>query len=280
MIRSIGKKPMDNTEKTPIDEKPPVVEQATIPKGPDAPVAQLITADELIGDELPNFPATTANPDAVKADEPKPVGPADQSTEKPSGYSGKVFTDSEGREFDPNVYKKDTFGNPLLIKGKFVRLSGGRPPKNGGATKPVEPSIENPANPPQQKTEVAGNAPGSATFAEINPPQNGEDMKYRALAEQAVIITTGFAASIISPAWALKNDAEKDMMATPLAAYFKSKGMEDLSPGWMCVAVFAVYASARVKDETTRMKFAKLMGWVKGKFYSLVIWWKTRGKKV
>ncbi len=71
------------------------------------------------------------------------------------------------------------------------------------------------------------------------------------------------------PEWKPENDEEKNACVTSLAAYFRTKKVEDVPPGLMLCIVLGAYSAKRVAQPNTKTKLIALYLWIKPRVVSV-----------
>ena len=89
-------------------------------------------------------------------------------------------------------------------------------------------------------------------------------------------MTTGALCSLFGPEWQAKTKEERDAVIAALAEYYKSKGMQDLPPGWMLLFVVAAYSAPRLAHNNTQSKLKLLGHWCKVKVTGFLAMFKRR----
>lgn len=107
-------------------------------------------------------------------------------------------------------------------------------------------------------------------------PQNGQTfpplatqveavVNYRALSEMTFDMATGIAAGVFGDEWKPREEAERQAVCVPLAAYLKSKNVTDIPPGVMLCVVVIAYSAPRLRAPSTAGKLKLAWEWVKAK---------------
>lgn len=165
---------------------------------------------------------------------------------------------------------------------------------------PVTPSASIPAETAEIQTPIAGEPPVSELFSQQpNPPPvepekpkapvgrppgsknkfkpradfsdvlgttlDAKGTDYTALSGTLFDMTAGTLTMIFGSEWQPRNPDEKKMVVDPLAVYLKSKGMDDLPPGYVLAFVCIAYCAPRFRAPTTQAKLSVAWQWLKNK---------------
>lgn len=147
--------------------------------------------------------------------------------------------------------------------------------KTRNIAKPVDvEAVDEPA-PSFPPTEPGGSptpAPGNPI---PTPPGMSQVINYDKMAMMLVRMTTGLAANVIGPEWrpqvfvdpeSKAEVNEESMLVEATASYLRAKQAPDLPPGYMLLAVVAMYAAPRFTQPSTRQKVSWLWQKIKNFF--------------
>lgn len=148
--------------------------------------------------------------------------------------------------------------------------TGGNKDKRGRhhATCPCDKCCESRGETPAPKT-----APVASTadnpFAAIQAVGQAAELavdqakQFTVMGEMTFDISTGALATIFGPEWRPQNEDERKGVAGAIAEYYRIKGVKDLPPGWMLLAVCLAYSAPRFAHANTRSKLSLAWDWTK-----------------
>lgn len=192
-----------------------------------------VSAEELFKPLAENMPKPTGPLDPVPDDFPPDPNLPKQEANK------EAIKDRVGNIFDSTKYKVDDKGAPRLDKrGVFIPLDKGRKP--GSTNKATDSKL--------------------TAAQSINVPD-----EFDAAAAMYFDVATGVLVGAISDDWNPESPEEREGMIKAVAAYLRSKGSVEISPGQALLFVGIAYASKRLNKPKTKEKltlwFLKIKGW-------------------
>lgn len=104
--------------------------------------------------------------------------------------------------------------------------------------------------------ELGGHEPGAA---HISPQQGDPDAIYKGTATMFVGLGIGIAVGVFGDEWKPTSEQEQAGLEIATAAYLKSKGIADISPGWMLLGAIAAYSMPRIQQPKTKEKIDKVL---------------------
>lgn len=231
----------DNPEKIALE-----ISQANSPVKFSAP--QSTTAEELVDLDKDDFPP---EPDAPQ---PGVDAPPTKASEAPT---------------PPQTEKERQGGRPPLPPTGDPKIDARRArdrerKRKDGGFRPAPDFTD-------VKHRTGETLPGAAkpeqapTSVSSNPAPLPPD--YKALSEMCFGLATGVAVSAIGPEWKCQDDAERDTVTVPLAAWMQSKNLPDLPIGAVLLLSIGLYGAKRMHVPTTRQKVLGFWGWAKGKLF-------------
>jgi hypothetical protein len=184
--------------------------------------------------------------------------------------------------------------NPVAVEIQPEQLLSPAPAPSENATekkkrgRPPGSKTKKPENPPQIISQIPGE-PGTAPAPEgteaLPGAENGLEaspeapeavpVDYRAQATMAVALTTGILSKVIGPEWEPENEKEMESVVIPLEAYFRTKQMPDLPPGWIVAIAIAGYSAKRLSAPATQSFVSR----TKDRAKMVFLWLKNRLSK-
>lgn len=130
--------------------------------------------------------------------------------------------------------------------------------------KPIETPQEPVKNRGRGRPLGAPNKPKAPDFSDIT--QGSGTVDHAAMAAVVFDMSTSAAVVAIGEEWKPSNPAEREMVVSAIAAYFKSKDVKDVPPGLMLSFVVLAYSLPRFSKPNTSGKLKLAWQWVKVKF--------------
>lgn len=134
---------------------------------------------------------------------------------------------------------------------------------------PVDP-VKPPETPPEPiknrgrgRPLGAPNKPKAPDFSDIT--QGSGTVDHAAMAAVVFDMSTSAAVVAIGEEWKPSNSAEREMVVSAIAAYFKSKDVKDVPPALMLSFVVLAYSLPRLTKPNTSNKLKLAWQWVKVK---------------
>lgn len=220
---------------------------------PETPVVSETTEIPALTDEPTATEQPAVSPAPALADEPVPtVTPnlPDVETD-PASLIGDAVTDPL-----PGISPEPATTNTV----PFPNL----PPIESTA----QPTVETPPTPTPQKPGRPKGSLNKPKFGELLPPPPVGEIKpvdYGAMAAVTFDMSINSLTMIFGNEWQPQNKQERQMVVEAIAAYMKSKEMQDLPPGVMLAFILAAYSAPRIQHPNTRGKLIVMWMWCKDK---------------
>jgi hypothetical protein len=124
---------------------------------------------------------------------------------------------------------------------------------------------------PEEKPRI-GRPPGARNKPKLMPdaasviPTAEKIIDYSAMSAMIFDMSTGTLILTFGPEWKPRDENERNCVVGCLAAYLKSKDVQDIPPGMMLTIVCLAYAAPRLREPNTAGKIKGFFSWIKGKF--------------
>ncbi len=260
-----GSKPVTN--EPPVTASAPASDPAPAPASDPAPApAAVVPPDESIvtGDASKPAPAaeSTASTVATTADllgnlqaaekvTPIPLPPQTPATAATATEETKGCQCKRCKETGGNKDKRGRH-HATCPCAACCEARGEAPPAPAATTAPAAATSDNPF--------AAVQAVGDAAALAVD-----QSKQFEVMGQMTFDVSTGALSTIFGPEWQPKNPDERLAVSQAFAEYYRIKGIKDLPPGWMLLAVCLAYSAPRLGHNNTRSKLVLAWQWTKVK---------------
>lgn len=166
-------------------------------------------------------------------------------TDLPPSGPESVYTDYDGRSFDPDLHVTNDDGTPVLTSKNKLKKK---------RTRKKRPD-------PELFSSIGGINDAATGLA--GQEASTADVKAAGMATAGIIFTLGIA--IGGPDWQ-PTRSEQTYMSDAWRQYFEAKNIRDLPPGVVVAVALLSYAAPRFTKPETKSRLARVKLWFAGKF--------------